>query len=306
MRRQRFGIAVAVLLVAPALDALGADRSTDVKGLTAASKADATPATTAEVRALVEQIDQLIAARWEATKTQPAAPADDAEFLRRVSLDITGKIPTAIETRAFLDDPAPDKREKLIEKLLASPGYMNHQTNIWKDLLLPEEKANFQVQFFALNFDPWLRRKFAENVGYDKIVREIVTAKVTQGTNQGFNPFNQSTPSPYAFFAAKEGKPENLAAGTSRLFLGIRLECAQCHDHPFARWKRDQFWGYAAFFAGIDRQGDPDAFFQAREFSDRRELNVPGTERVVQASFLDGSEPQWKSKVGPRVTLADW
>ena len=101
-----------------------------------------------------------------------------------------------------------------------------------------------------------------------------------------------------AYYLAKEAKPENLAAGAARTFLGIRIECAQCHDHPFARWKREQFWSYAAFFGGIQKPGPTDNVFgPIREVSDRRELAIPGTEKVVQASFLDGREPEWKYKV---------
>jgi hypothetical protein len=89
--------------------------------------------------------------------------------------------------------------------------------------------------------------------------------------------------------------------------LGLRLECAQCHDHPFATWTRDQFWGLAAFFAGIQTQNRGDDFnMPDNEILDRRELGIPGTDRIVQATFPDGGEPQWKFKVGPRQTLADW
>ena len=97
---------------------------------------------------------------------------------------------------------------------------------------------------------------------------------------------------------AKDVKSENLAASTARLFLGLRLECAQCHNHPFASWTREQFWGYAAFFAGLETAGPADAFLSPiRELPDRREAAIPGTEKVVQATFLDGSEPQWRSRV---------
>src|SRR5262249_61593698 len=110
--------------------------------------------------------------------------------------------------------------------------------------------------------------------------------------------------SPAAFYMAKEGKPENLAATTARLFLGARLECAQCHDHPFARWKREQFWGLAAFFAGLQRPQGQGFFGPISEAADRREITIAGTDRVVQANFLDGSEPRWKYKTGSRTTPA--
>jgi hypothetical protein len=256
---------------------------------------------------LTRIIDDLIAAKWEATGTRPAPPASDAEFLRRVYLDLTGKIPTAAEARDFLDDNAADKRARLIERLLRSPGYSAHMAATWKELLVPKAANNRLVELQVTDFDPWLRRMFAENVGYDAIVRQVLTVELkSPGPNQRGLPVGQGPPSAFAFYAAKEGKPENLAASTARVFLGVRLECAQCHDHPFARWKRDQFWSYAAFFGGVERVGPAQGYFQGREVSDRRELAVPGTDRVAQARFLDGSEPGWAPRASSRVVLADW
>jgi hypothetical protein len=266
--------------------------------------ASAWPAAGAE---LTRAIDDLIAAKWEATGTRPAPPASDAEFLRRVCLDLTGRIPAAAEARDFLDDTAPDKRVRLVERLLQSPGYSAHMAATWKDLLVPEAPNNNLVQLQMTDFDPWLRRMFAENVGYDVMVRQILTADLRPPSrNRVGIPIGQGPPSPLGFYAAKEGKPENLAASTARVFLGVRLECAQCHDHPFARWKRDQFWSYAAFFGGIERVGPGQGFFQGREVPDRRELAVPGTDRVAQARFLDGREPGWEPRASTRVVLADW
>ena len=108
--------------------------------------------------------------------------------------------------------------------------------------------------------------------------------------------------SPLAFYIAHDAKPESLAATTSRVFLGVRLECAQCHNHPFARWKQDQFWGLAAFFAGVERPSSGGL----REAPGRRELPVPNSDRAAPATFLDDREPEWQYKKSPRVTLAAW
>jgi hypothetical protein len=117
-------------------------------------------------------------------------------------------------------------------------------------------------------------------------------------------------PSPAAYYLAKQGKPENLAAGVSLVFLGVRLECAQCHDHPFARWKRDQFWQFAAFFAGVpDLDGQTPRVQtpeMARAAAVKRELTIPGTKKVVKAGLLDGSKPDWRPRTGTRDVLADW
>lgn len=256
--------------------------------------------------ALAAAIDRQVSAGWDANQIQPAPPASDAEFVRRVYLDLAGRIPAVAEVRAFLDDKRPDKRQRLIEQLLEGPRYVTHFTNVWRALLLPETGNNLQASFLAPGFESWLRAKLQQNTPYDAMVRELLTVSM-QG--RGRNPFGQPTdaPSPIAFYLAKEVKPENLAAAASRLFLGVKIECAQCHNHPFAEWKRDQFWSFAAFFAGLSRQGNGDFVVAGREMMvDRRELTIPGTERVVQAAFLDGTAPKWKYNTSARATLADW
>src|SRR5579883_1181605 len=250
-------------------------------------------------------IDRHLAAGWEANKIQPAPPATDAEFVRRVYLDLAGRIPSVAEVRAFLDDKRPDKRRHLVEQLLEGPRYVAHFTNVWRSLLLPETTNNLQAGFLTPGFESWLRAKLQQNTPYDAMVREILTVSMD---GRGRDPFGQpnGAPSPIAFYLSKEVKPENLAAAVSRLFLGVKIECAQCHNHPFAEWKRDQFWSFAAFFAGLQRQGNGDFVAAGREMPDRRELTVPGTERVVQATFLDGTTPKWAYNISARATLAEW
>jgi hypothetical protein len=260
-----------------------------------------------DVAALAAKIDQHLVSRWTAAKIEPARPADDAEFLRRVYLDVTGRIPSVSEARTFLKDTRPDKRRRLVDQLLSSPSYVNHSTNIWRSLWMAEANTSFIGRYLTPGFEVWLRQELAKNAGYDQMVREILTTPISQDSMNAFNFYgNQGNPNPVAFYLTKEAKPENLAASTARMFLGVRLECAQCHDHPFATWKREQFWGMAAFFAGIQRQEQGDFVFPTREIGDRRELLIPGSERIIQAGFIDGSEPQWKFRVGSRVTLADW
>jgi hypothetical protein len=275
--------------------------------LTAAPPA-ADPAKPADdARALAARINQHLAAGWKAAGVEPAPLAGDAEFLRRASIDLAGRIPTVAEARAFLRDRAPDKRERLIERLLERPRYVAHFVNVWRALLLPEADTNLQTRFLTPQFEIWLRKQLQGNVPYDKMVRDLLTTPLGPEDVRNVYGRGQQDATPVAFYLAKEMKPENLAASTSRLFLGVRLECAQCHDHPFATWSRDQFWSYAAFFAGVRRQGPGGDFVSAgRERKDKREIEVPGTGRVVQANFLDGSEPQFKFKINPRQTLADW
>lgn len=258
-----------------------------------------------EAAALAAVIDRHLASGWDANKVLPAPPASDAEFVRRVYLDLAGRIPAVAEVRAFLDDRRPDKRRLLIEQLLDGPRYVTHFTKVWRAWLLPETGNNLQAGFLAPGFESWLRAKLQKNTPYDEMVRELLTVPM-QG--RGRNPLGQpnGAPSPIAFYLAKEVKPENLAAAASRLFLGVKIECAQCHNHPFAEWKREQFWSFAAFFAGLQRQGNGDFVAAGREMADRRELTIPGTERVVQAAFLDGTTPKFNYNTGARATLAEW
>lgn len=287
---------VVALLIPGALEA----RAADVREGHLDSAASARDA-----RALSARIDALLAARWAAAKVRPVPIADDGEFLRRVSLDLIGKIPTAAEARDFVDDPSADKRIALVERLLDSPAYTSRATELWRQVLLPEADTEDQARLVAGNFEAWLRKKVVEEAGYDRIVREILTVKLdARNTNMRGG---QADPSPAAYYTAKEGKPENLASGAARVYLGIRLECAQCHNHPFAKWKREQFWGFAAFFAGVPRQGPEDELgAPPKEPASRRELPIPGTKKVVQAAHLDGTAPAWRPRVDGRELLADW
>jgi hypothetical protein len=283
-----------------------------------AAAPDAAAELSKEMKAALEltaKIDRLVEAHWTAKGVQPAPPADDAEFLRRVYLDIAGRIPRIGEVRRFLEDQAPDKRLRLIEHLLAkdhdgrdSPSYryvIKQLAEVWRAQLLPETN-NQRFNQFGTALDAWLKDRLGNNVGYDQLVRELLTARVAANAPQGGRPvaLNPNEPSPLAFYQANEFKPENLAAATSRLFLGVKLECAQCHDHPFAKWKREQFWEYAAFFAGIQPQRG--GFAAQRDEAAAREITIPGTERKVQARFLDGAEPKWQDGTTTRATLAEW
>lgn len=260
-----------------------------------------------ETDRLVESIDKYFQSRWKSDAVIPAAPADDAEFLRRVSLHLAGRIPPVAEVRQFLRDPAHDKREKLIERLLESPQYLTNFASFWRQVMIPEGNTDLQARLQLPGFEAWLRQHLSQNTHYNAIVRELLTVPLDTGRPMAAPFDGATTASPLAFFQAKQVKPENLAAATSRMFLGLRIECAQCHDHPQDVWKRQQFWSYAAFFAGIERVDRNEEFVgRVREVFDRRELTIPEIDQVVQATFLDGSAPTWRSRVSSRRELADW
>ncbi len=235
-------------------------------------------------------IDRQIAARWTEENVEPAPGADDAEFLRRTFLNISGRIPTASEVQQFLDEPGTAKRRRLVDRLLASSAYPTHWADLLRSVIVPEANTDPILQQQAEGFERWLRRRIAENAGYDQIASELLTDNPRSGDAR-------------FYFLAKANKPENLAASVSRVFLGVRIECAQCHNHPFAKWRREQFWQLAAFFAGAETEiGARTSDLQLAE------LTIPDTGKKVSACFLDGSAPVSKSPkhAAPKELLAQW
>lgn len=272
-----------------------------------------------DVERTVAKIDALLDKSWTENGITPASAADDEEFLRRVYLDLAGKIPRVADARSFLESPGPvvdltgpdlsqfsrQKRQKLIDQLLGAPTYVTSFTDFWQSALIPEAETDQQLRFLRPGFEAWLRNKLMDDVPYDVLARELLTSELTNFNQQ--NP-RASEATPDAFFRAKQFKPEDLAAATSRVFLGVRLECAQCHDHPFDTWKREQFWGLAAFYSGI-RPADgnaPAAFAEVTEIQKLTKVKIPDTDRFVEASFLNSEKPVWTDGESPRKTLADW
>lgn len=260
------------------------------------------------VQVTADRIDRLFQAAWQAEGVTPAQPAGDAEFLRRVSLDLAGRIPAVSTLREFLADQSAEKRSQVVERMLDSPASVRNFTTVWRNALIPQ--ANDQPQFRGVipGFEAWLWEHFSKGTPYNQIVREIITAEL----NASAGPALFATTSPDAFFAVRELKPENLASGTARAFLGVRLDCAQCHDHPFDQWSQTQFWNMAAFYSGFARpESDEDEpvnmMAVMNEDRDRRTIAIPGTDEVVPAVFLTGTAPDWEESVAsPREALADW
>jgi hypothetical protein len=205
----------------------------------------------------------------------PAPPAGDADLVRRLHLDLTGRIPDILAARDFIENRTPDKTAKLIDLLLESDRHAVHFANVWRAWLLPEGNDD-QVQYLVPGFEAWLRDQLRGNVPYDRMVRSMIDAS------------RSGVAGPGALFQALQFKPESMAASTSRLFLGVKLECAQCHKHPFARWTRKQFWELAAFFTGNGRL-PPQT--QAGRVLPPGQVQIPDTETIVTARFLDGTAP---------------
>jgi hypothetical protein len=173
-------------------------------------------------------------------------------------------------------------------------------------VLAPETTAIPEARVFRPGFEAWLRQQFRANVAYDRFVRELLTVPINGDPTDPTPVLRRpNDPNPLAFFAVKEAKPENLAAVTTRVFLGVQIECAQCHDHPFAKWTQTQFWNQAAFFAGLERGGDG-LFSPIVDRPDIRDI-LPGQDKKrVSALFLDERPPRDTKGTSLRGELAGW
>ena len=184
-------------------------------------------------------IDELNDAKLKRLKIQPSPAADDAEFLRRVSLDLTGLPPKPEEMRAFLADKTETraKRSRVIDELLARPEYVDHWTLKWGDLL--QSSRRYLGDKGMWEFRDWIRDSIAQNKPYDKFVHEMLAARGSSYEN------------PAANFFRVTRTPKVSMEKTTQLFLGVRMVCAKCHDHPFEKWTQNQYYELAAFFASV-------------------------------------------------------
>ncbi len=186
-------------------------------------------------------IDELVYGKLQRLGIRPSEIVADEIFLRRVHVDLIGRLPSADEARGFLESQDPEKRSKLVDGLLKRPEYVDHWSGYWADLLRPNP---YRVGIKAvLNYDNWIRDQFRENISYDRFVRRLVTAKGSTWHNGA------------ATLYRDRRSPDEVATMVSQLFLGIRLECAKCHHHPFERWSQKDFYQFAAYFSKVTRKG---------------------------------------------------
>ena len=248
------------------------------------------------VREMRSNIDLQLATDWETRGIQPASTCSDSEFLRRAYLDLIGRVPRVSESREFLSSQQPDRRENLIADLVHRPGYATRMANAWREFLLPVG-TDLEANGGIAGFETWLRERIAVNTPYNELVTELLQAE-GDATQSG----------PALFFTAWELKPEKLAASTSRAFLGMQVQCAECHDHPFDRWTQQDFWGHAAFFARLKPgQGElppgvpPQSFIVASS----GEITIPDTDNIVTPKLL-GDDTEVDADGDRRKQLAAW
>ncbi|MEX2137869.1 MAG: DUF1549 domain-containing protein [Pirellulales bacterium] len=267
---------------------------------------------------LAAWIDERLANHFVKTGAAQPALVDDATFLRRTYLDLVGTLPKVSEVRDFLDDESDQKRTRLIDRLLADPRFAAHLARTWRRVLVTDSNS---AAAFGGQIEQWLTEQLAQNAGFDELTRKLITAGGAEpaadanGEDDADDdqeaPASQQT-SAAAYLRSTGGDPASVAGSVSRIFLGVRIECAQCHDHPFTDWKQQDFWGIAAFFAGA-RYNRPLPVPNNQEqppTTDERVTSItpPDIGRTYQASFLwDGEAvPQIPEDKLPRQVFADW
>ncbi|WP_428305159.1 DUF1549 and DUF1553 domain-containing protein [Lacipirellula sp.] len=264
-------------------------------GKIATPSADAVLSVDGRQLRMTQRIDELLAAGQAKAGVTPVPLADDAEFLRRASLDLTGVVPRASEVRVFLADEQPDKRQALVDRLLASSRHSTHMATTWRNRILPSGADPSRARDAAA-LQKWLRTRFARNLRYDNLVGSLL---LTNGGDEI---------GPALYYQSHGVAPEKVAASAAELFLGVKLQCAQCHDHPFADWSQREFWGLAAFFARTESPGAGMGMQTSYKLVDvpRGEVKIPESEEVVPPKYPRGEELSTDDGTTRRSQLVLW
>jgi hypothetical protein len=242
-------------------------------------------------------VDKHVFAKLKQMSLPPSEICSDTDFLRRVTMDVCGVLPTPDEVQAFLADKAKDKRVKLIDALLERPEFADQWTLRWADVLRLNRKLLGEGG--VATYHQWLHGHVAKNTPFDKVVRELLTA---QGNTFKDGPANY-------FRAART--PEDLAETTAQLFLGVRLQCTKCHNHPFEKWTQDDYYATAAFFAQVKqkqvggKKPDPKVA-EVISIDPQGEVQHPRSGATVAPRFLGGKAPTIAPGQDRRTVFADW
>jgi hypothetical protein len=240
------------------------------------------------------EIDRLISRELSKIGVKPAPRTTDEQFLRRVTVDLVGRLPTPAELDAFVKEKRPDKRAKVVDRLLASDDYARHWARYWREVFASRLTDNL-VRVFANHFERWLTEQLKADKSWAEITRDMLTAS-------GEMKFAETDKNGPAFFLlSRRGADAAVerAAEASRVFLGIQIQCAQCHDHPFDVWKRDQFHQLAAYFGKLrdrpifENKRIVGASLVSPPFGDYRlpDKDDPKKSTAVTPRFLDGQKP---------------
>jgi hypothetical protein len=233
------------------------------------------------------QIDSILSKDWETNKLQGNTAADDNAFVRRIYLDVIGRIPTTREAEVFISSKEADKRAKLIDKLLASEGYVQHFFNYWADVLRVTSNGNQTGAITGAAYTNFVKDSLRKNTPYDQFVREMVAAQGKAWETGAIG-----------YYMRDRGMPLDNMANTVRVFLGTRIECAQCHNHPFDKWTQMEFYKMAAFTYNIETQD-----YNGGVMGEVRDL-VREKEELALASFKMPDRPK-RPNLPKRATKED-
>ena len=238
-------------------------------------------------------IDEFVHAKLRKLRMLPSAVCSDEIYIRRVYLDVIGSLPTEQELRDFVADKAPDKRAKLVSSLLNRKEFVEIWVMKWAELLQIRSSNQFSYKSALLYFT-WLQEQIAENVPINEIVKKLLSS--SGGT------FKKPETNYYQVETDRLKVAENVA----QVFMGIRLQCAQCHNHPFDRWTMDDYYGWAAFFNRIGRKRAEDPRETIVYDSGSGDTRHPVNNQVMTPKFLGGEAPEIKASTGRRAAVAEW
>ena len=243
---------------------------------------------------LANYVDKHALDKWKTLGLVPSDLCTDSEFIRRISLDLCGRLPQPDEVRAFLTDPSSDKRAKTIDRLLEDKDYAAYFALRWGSILRNSQLAGSEQASYA--FHDWLKDLIARNRPYDELVRGVVAASGEW----------QESPAINWFWQMRDDQLHQPVADTAQVFLGLRLQCAKCHHHPYERWSQDDYYGLAGFFARLGRKsfGEPPPYYASRTRT-TGEVN-PRTGKPVEPKLLDGPVLDVPPEEDPRQKLVDW
>ena len=234
-------------------------------------------------------IDRAVFAKLNRMRIAPSEPCTDAEFLRRASLDALGVLPSPEEVHAFGADATPDRRARLVDRLLARPEFADFWTLKFADILRANGRLIETKGTHA--FNRWIRANLERNVPLDRFVRELLTANGSTLRNPAANYYRISR------------DPENSTETTAQLFLGVRIQCAKCHNHPFERWTQDDYYGFAAFFSRIKRKAGSLPEDEVVYGADAGEVKQPRTGKTMKPKALGG--PTFDDSGSPDPNMLD-
>ena len=247
-------------------------------------------------------VDQFTLKKWQELGLTPSELCTDAQFIRRVSLDLTGTLPTPGEVTKFIADTDSRKRDKLIDRLLETAEYQFYFANKWADILRVKRRQQADRAEGTFAFHNWIREAIASDMPYSEFARAILAASGSEDRN------------PPTVWYKELTNPEQFVDDTAQVFLGLRIACANCHHHPYEKWSQDDYWGMAAFFGRVERKQVPiignqnnqaQKTFVFTRASGRQVINKR-TNKPAAIKALDGDPMEIAAEDDPRQKLVDW